>query len=660
MSSLKKFMLGGLDIKSNDLIRDQMRASDLRNVTKTINGDIDKRNGYEEVETFANLRDSIYHKTLDQDILIDTNGRFWKPYLGTRIDCTISALLNSGDVIYTEYQSNLYVCASDGKTPVFKYDGGQAYLAGIPAPMKLFDGTSSTIGSPGSGYFYRFFYSHKDLNGNVTHGPYRQLESSTSTDTVTCSSFKTNNPYGGFFSKYMIIPSQTRTVDNSNPGTSNKFQYTSTDYVVGDKILIDTDPFWSSFLTTATVTQSLISKALTITAIGGGFVTIDINDLSDFGFTISAPGPLNIDNRTILRVFISQNESFGYSLAEYGNVDNTANNVAVTVLAWAPGLTLKFEDYYNEDGQKLRPPLCKFLTAYGDQLVFGNIIGVWDQENIFSQYNNNDLAIYSDFGLADNGENNSANSQKIGESFDGEITGLRRCNDLLIVTKDNSIFAMDGILESGGYSLRKIPTNYIGCLSHRSILATEGGIFFNGNDGIYFTDGVNCSKMSQLLDPFFVGKFPFTLAIDSTKTRSAIDSNNRKYLFYMTDNTNHYCLAFDYEFKEWFIWDVLDMSKGMYQKNNKDFYFANSTKTYKFNTGYSDNGSAISAYYKTNWEDLRNPSVDKKFKYVRIWNLNASSSSFNMSIQKNWVDTNLSTVACSIAARGTIQKVMTN
>jgi hypothetical protein len=647
MANLQKFMLGGLDIKSNDLVRDPMRSSDLLNVTKTINGDIDKRNGYEAVETFASLQESCYYKTLDQDVFVKTDGTIWKPYGGSRQSCSIASLFPTGNVIYTEYLSSLYLTTSDGKSPVVKYDGSSAYLAGLPAPISLFAGGDATISSPGDGYFYRFFYSFRDLNGSIIYSPYHQMKSTVNNATITVSSFKTSNSYGAFYNKYLIADvSISGTVDNSVPGTSNKLAYTSTNFAVGDKIVIDTQRSTALIYTTSTTYKF---KAITISAISGGFITFDINDLSDFSFIVLAS--VNIDTSLLLDVFRSSSESFGYVDVRgttIAPIDNSQDNYAISAVTAINGQLL--ENVYDVDKQKLRPPVCKYLTSLGDQLVYGNIIGVWDQLNIFTQYNNKSIVLYSDFGFSDSGEGHSANIQKIGESYDGSITGLRRCNDLLIVTKDNSIFAMDGVLEPGGYSLRRVPTNYIGCQSHNSIMSTEGGLFFHGNDGIYYTDGVNCSKMTQIIDPFFIN-------IDTTKTRAAIDSRHRKYFFYMTDNSTQYCLVYSYEFKEWLIWDSLDMSKGLYQKNNKDVYFAKGTKTYKFNATYTDDtATVINGVYKSNWEDLKNPSIDKKFKYIRIWNLNSVDTTFNLAVQKNWVNTDLHPVTCTIPARGSIQK----
>ncbi len=655
MPGLKKFMLGGLDLKSNDLVRDQLRSSAMRNITKTQKGDLDKRNGYELVETAAfELEESCYFKSLDQDVFVKSDGTIWKPYLATRKNCSIASLFaNAGltvknRIITAEYLGSLYFTTSDGKSPVVKYDGGDAYLAGLPAPTKVYAGTDSTISGGAGTYFYRVFYSFKDLNGNIIYGPYKQFDNLTSGQTLTVSTFKAGNPYGKFYNKYLTIPIGNQTLSSA----SNTLNYTTTNYVVGDKFLMDTEIVTLVPDITETV-LGIKNRVLTITNIAAGVITFLPADFDGASFLLTGAGYTNLDRRLRMNIFESPQPSFGYHRTDAS--DNTGrpvtniNNDDAFGTSSSPTGQQPFEDIYNEDGQKLRPPLCKYLAPYGDQLVFGNIIGVWDQENNFVQYNNDDLVIPSDFGLADNGENHSANIQKIGESYDGSVTGLSRCNDLMVVTKDNSIYALDGILEPGGYNLRKIPTNYIGCKSHNSILQTEGGLMFHGNDGLYFTDGSSCQKMSLLIDPFFN-------TIDSTLTKSTVNSLNKKFLFYMTDNVTHYCVAYDYEFKEWFIWDSLDMSHGIYEKNSKIVHFAKAALLNKFNTGYSDAGVAISAYYKANWEDLKNPSLDKKFKYIRIWNLTSVASSFNLKIQKDWIDTDTDTIACTIAAYGTHQQ----
>lgn len=671
MAGLKKFQLLGVDLKSNDLVRSQLNASDSRNCTKTIKGDIDKRNGYEQVESVTfELEKAVYWKTGDSDIFIKSDGTVHKLYSGARQSCSIATLFpNVGvtvknRIIAAEYLNNIYLTTSDGNSSVIKFDGSDAYLAGIPAPLKVFAGTAYTFSTGGTGYYFRFFYGHKDLNGNITFGPFVQDTSSSATPTITVSTFKTANPYGAFYNKYLIATGPIAiTVDASVPGTSNKIPYTATNYVVGDELLIDDECLYPALVISGSTSEIRQFRTATITAIGGGYVTLDPADLANFSFTITSGGNINIDSRSRLYVFKSLNESFGYqsgSSAVAGTItqfilDNSADNIAASVTTADPDTV--FEDIYDEEGQKIRPPKCRYITPYGDQLVYGNIVGIWDQENNFEQFNNNDIILYSDFGIGDNGETNSANIQIIGESFDGEVTGLRRCNDMLVVSKNNSMFSLDGLLAPDGYALRKIPTNYIGCESHNSILEVEGGLMFHGNDGIYFTDGVGCRKVTEDLDPLFVTML-------TTRSISTVNRLDDKFLFYMTDGSTNYCLAFDYHFKTWFIWDSLDMSRGLYQKNDGTVVFAKEKivtgtpfgRTYKFNSSYSDDGSAIVAYWSSNWEDLKEPSVDKKFKSLRLWNLNSTSTVYSLVTQKNWTNTDLETVTCTLAANSTLQK----
>lgn len=661
MAGLKKFKMGGVDLKSNDLIRDPMRASNLRNVIRNQKGDIDKAPGHESVETVVGeFEKEIYYKSGNQSVIVMSDGTLKKLYNGARQDCSIATLYaNAGltvknRIISAEYLSNIYFTTSDGNSDVLKYDGGNMYRAGLPAPASVFAGTASTISSPGTGYFYRFFYSHKDLNGNITFGPYKQLTSTVNNATITVSSFKTANPYGKFFNKYLTIPNA---LQNIGP-LATTLNYTATNYVVGDKFLLDPDGMPEITISSA---SGKTFVALTITSIAAGVITFSATDFGDVQSSISPTGAdFNIDNRTKLHIYRSDNESFGYknvSNSVFNTylsseiINNSQDNFTSTAHASADPSGF-FEDVYNEDGQKLMPPKCKFITEYGDQLIYANIVGVYDQVNFFTQYNNDDLIIPSDIGNADNGENNSANIQKIGNSYDGSITGIKRCNDLLIVTKDNSIHALDGVIQPGAYSLRRIPTNYIGCLSHNSIIEVEGGILLNGNDGIYFVDGSSCRPLSENIDPFFN-------TILAERTIASVNSGNKRHIFYMTDGVTHYNVIFDYYAKEWFIWEGIDMSKGLYQANDKSLHFAKSTKLYKLNTSYSADGTAITGYYATNWEDLREPSVVKKFKSVRFFNLSAVDTTFTVRFQKNWKDTDITanTITVTVPAYSSVQKM---
>lgn len=657
MAGLKKFKMGGVDLASNDLVRDQLKSSDLRNTIKNQKGDISGRNGYEEEETAPFLiEEVVYHKSTNQDIFIAEDGSFHKLYNGNRVPCSIAKLFpNTGlilknRIITDEYLSNMYVTTNDGSSRVVKFDGSDAYLAGMPAPTFKYDGSDSTISSPGAGFYFRYFYGHKDVNGNLTFGPYVQETSTVNNPTITVSSMRAFNPYGDFYDKYLI----TNMLSNFTvTSVNNSFPYAVTNYNIGDKFLIDPEVLFPAMTTLDPA--GLKWKAVTIINITPTDIFLDPIELGTFTFSLVSGPAVNLDTRTRFYIYKSISQTFGYQsasttidgvLTQFA-LNNTQNDNSFQATSAVPDLV--FEDLYSEEGQKLTPPKCKYLTAYGDQLIYGNIVGVWDQENKFVQYNNDDLIIPSDFGIGDNGENNSANVQRIGESYDGAINGIKRCNDLLVAVKDNAVYALDGIIEPGGYSLRKIPTNYIGCLNQNSMIQVQGGLFFHGNDGVYFTNGSECYKTSELIDPFFNGILP-------SRSKATVSRKFQSFLFYMTDGTTEYCLAYMYQFKEWFIWDALDMHKGLYERNNADVVFSNGDVLYRFNDSYSDNGVAINHMYSTNWEDLREPSVTKKFKMLRLWNLNKVPTSYKIKVQKDWKDTVLDTVDVTLGANETFQK----
>jgi len=768
MARIKKFKLGGLDLKSNDLIRDGLRASDLRNVQKSQKGDIVQRFGYATQETIASTEAVAYYKTGDEEVLIKTDGTIVKSYniltyqdityfakldgiAGSRISVrygsgatagaevvtvtyfpltdiytivvsiqsgvstatqvitalqlsdsfklvciagitgtaataqvtstesplvftrkdvtTASVYPNSLDdmnrVVTCEHLNNLYITTNDGKTPVVKYDSSYAYLAGLPAPI------GATISaSAATGYTYRCFYSMDDCNGNRIYGPYLDLVSSIATATITFNTFKNSaNAYGRFYDKYTVAALGPIVLGGA--GKVSTVTITGTNHSVGDKIIaygtssgVPSFQFLRVTLTILKITggggAGTIYFGLTDMPIGwtGNMDSLGLGESIDTSVRFHVyQAPLNVTSYGFKKVFDA--------LSPTTIIERPVNNNAVSQSYAVLGVFSNdfFEDIYNTVNFHLRPPLCKYLTVFGDQLVFGNIIGSWVQDNSFSVYNNNDIIIYSDVdngsGPQQNGENNSEDIQKIGDSHKGEVTGLSRVNDILLVTKTNGIYALDGDLTPGGYSLRKIPTNYIGCLSHNSIVQVEKGVMFLGNDGIYITDGVSAKKLTDKIDPFF-GQPSLAYGNVLFETcRSVVNKDNEKIFFYMkgTDSV-HYIAVYDYDFDEWFIWNTLNASKGLHEKANGFINFSNATSIFNFNTGIADGASITPSYLYSNWEDCGEPSVEKKFLYLRIWNLTSTATTFGLNIQKNWnpVNTYATDLSVTIPAYGSIQK----
>ena len=148
---------------------------------------------------------------------------------------------------------------------------------------------------------------------------------------------------------------------------------------------------------------------------------------------------------------------------------------------------------------------------------------------------------------------------------------MGRVKDSLIVFKDKMVFAMDGVLIPGQYALRKIETNEIGCTSFKSILSVENALMFQGQDGIYITDGYKAEKASTKLDPFFT-------SVDNQLTRSVMNNALDQYLFW----TDQGIVVFDYRNKKLFIWDSIDASSGITVDNDLSIRFFGPTKAANF------------------------------------------------------------------------------
>jgi hypothetical protein len=245
--------------------------------------------------------------------------------------------------------------------------------------------------------------------------------------------------------------------------------------------------------------------------------------------------------------------------------------------------------------------------------------------------------MYSDLSTGDLGENFSeSNRQLIGNTYDGEIAGLARVKDSVIAFKDRSLFALDGVLIPGQYSLRKIETDEIGCMSFKSILAVKDSVLFQGQDGIYAINGYQADRISKELDPFFK-------TIDASLTRSVVNNDLNQYIFW----TDQGMAVYDYEFNEWYIWDNIDASSGITVDNDGIIRFFSSTKALKFQDAKNDVTSLmptvnvpIDAWIKPAWLDLAEPSILKKLTGIRFFALNNAGQNVEVTSYWDWNEVN--------------------
>ena len=652
LSTIKVFALGGLDKKSNDLTRAVEKASDILNMEYDVQSSLKKRNGYDEVSTID--ADDIVEYSHTNEKLLFKNGSsdltILKSDYTSRVlalPSGISALANVS-ISYTENQNNIYFTNTDYSTYVMKYDGSNVYRSGLPTPRKsnaskIDDYPSYSASAAG---FSRIFYKYKDINGNITYSPYIQLSSTPTGATIlSINSFKTdaNCIENGFFDKYCYV---VNTGSAAISSASRTLTVTRHNYVAGEKFLIDTEnravaitPSSKSYLVLDI--ESVTATSITFTSASLGTSSFLLKDFSFF--YVTAP-EYPVDIRTQIEIYNSTSADTGYVKFFGSVIDNSiAINSVPTIISdrvLAEGILspIPFEDVYNSTTSKIMPPICKYVTSFGSQMSYASIqsfftsfdISTLNAPNQRVQYANNDIFIYSDISAGDGPEGVSElNIQKVGETWDGEITGQRRCNDSLVIFKNRGVFSADGTLISGEYQLRKLNTNFVGCTSHKSILESDDGLYFQGHNGIYYTNAIGVKKLTYEIDSIF-GSGTYL------NTRSVRLKKKQKALFYVQDLSK--IVVIDYYYNQIYLWDSIDASGGIVEDSSGNVFFSNKSSIYKFSdTSYSDNGLAISSHYSTTWQHAGEPSLNKKWLSLRVFALTSDAFTATIKTEGDWI-----------------------
>ena len=642
---LKLFGVGGIDQKSNNLLRDPMDLVDARNVMASIDNEYIKRPGTDEDTQFTDddYNDMIFIKSLNQyfhrfnnEYVTYENGtrRLVPKYFEPTGDPT-------SNLSSAEYLNTLIFTHENLTNGTAKYDGGSIYRAGLPTPYF----TMAQSGAAKVG-FVSGFYEFIDGKGNCLRGPLRILPRTNENLTITVQTISNSlSKSFGFYNGFIKVANlYVKTLKGNGSLSDRTLDYDSiSDSIsVGLKIPIRTSQ--GGINGTIDLRDALTAPPSVFTLTSDQFILLEIESidtaLKKIVFTASSfdkkevdivgGTDMNISCNWTLRLFESTSETTGYTQAFDDNyVINQANSTQNIIDPFFLGKDILMSDIYDITTSKLRPPKCKYLYTYGYQLVCAPAISFYNFENEETLYTNNDLVMYSDVSTGDLGENFSeGNRQLIGNTYDGFLTGLARVKDSIIATKNRSIWALDGILIPGQYALRKIETNQIGCLSAKSLLEIDSAIMFQGQDGIYATDGYKAEKVSEKLDPLF-------RTINPLLTRSVMNNVFDQYLFW----TDQAIVVFDYHYKKIYLWDSIDASKGITVDNDLSIRFFSALKSTKFQTDLNDSGVAIDAYIRSAWHDLGEPGLLKKATFLRLYAFKNTLQKISLKYFLDWDET---------------------
>lgn len=631
---LKLLSPGGIDQKSSDIARDPIKLRNALNVKYNINKEYEKRDGVDVDTSFVanNYVDAVFIKSMSRyfyrsDYAYYHNKVDDAGVIGARIEipyCTKIPAMENNPLSGAEYLNSYIFTHTDQSYGTFKYDGNAIYFAGLPVP----DISIVQSGAAVSGYMLSF-YDFIDANGIQTFGPSKITQITSDTLALTITTPKSS----GFYDGYIIATSYPTILDGSLTLADRTISYSSKspDIIVGSKVVIRPSVGSISILDESglSIPGPYSYVILEVESIAAGSIAFKANSFNGKKVDLTAFSSGNILGSMAVRTYYSVSETTGYTSGNVITINSSTTTNSKTVSFNLTGNFL-LSDTYDITTSKLRPPKCKYINIYGSQLVCSNVISFFDFNNKENNYTNNDLVMYSDISTGDLGENFSElNRQLIGNTYDGQITAGIRAKDSFIVFKDRSVYALDGVLVNGQYSIRKIETNEIGCLSEKSVISVDGTVIFHGQDGLYAINGITCKKVSDALDPFLA-------TTDPSKTRAIIDNVNDQYLFF----TDKGVVVYNFMYKEWFIWDLKNADKGLTIDNNRSIRMFHGTEVDKFITQKNDYGlDPIEAYIKTAWFDLGEPSLLKKIVDIRIFSIKNKGQTLKARLYHDWDET---------------------
>lgn len=621
----------GVDKKTNKLLKKETKLEDSLNMTLDEQKNWIKRKG-QAIKFSASVTDVVYMNAEGRYFATTNTGyKVFNQDGSEFVPHNFSGLTNTSEMSEGEYMETLLFTHVDNPQAVLKYDGGSIYRAGLPSPT-----TSVASSGGGSSTNVAVFYDYLDAYGNNIYGPIKYFTVNNGS-VINVNSFKDT----GFYSGYIKVDTgaSPQTLNNTNT-TLNNITAIGSDVKVGARVCFRGGPFLVNsgvFINPGVPNSGIEFISLRITAISGTSPNISIVfDSSDFQENTLYVQPIfndEITARCCFRVFTKLTTSSVYTEIGSNQVILPLNNQTTigrqfTVSVASDGSTIN--EIYDLTTSKLRPPQCKYIQVFGDQIAYGSVSGLWDFENRFIKYNNDDLVMYSDISEGDYGENISEiNRQLIGDTYDGNISGMCRVKDSLIVFKNKSLYAIDGVLLPGEYSLRKIESNLIGCISHKSIITTEQYALFQGNDNIYVTNAFSIKPFGDDIKPDINS---------SIKMRSAVVVPMEGYIFWNNTKTFFY----SYDHSEWFIWDNVNASAGMVIDNEGNPICFSGTSCTKFIDDRNDLGAPIIGNIQLSFLHLKKPGLLKKITGIRLFNIGATGN-INMSVFRDWSNTPYST-----------------
>ena len=122
--------------------------------------------------------------------------------------------------------------------------------------------------------------------------------------------------------------------------------------------------------------------------------------------------------------------------------------------------------------------------------------------------------------------------------LEDEITGIGSVSSIPIVFCEQHVYRLEGNYDQfgrGGINPVRI-SDTAGCISHLSIVAAEGSIFWAGNDGFYQSDGYTVQKISDKLNSRY--RQMKLASSDVRRIYGQFDEENRRVIWAIQQNSS--------------------------------------------------------------------------------------------------------------------------
>lgn len=688
----KVYNLKGINVRSSDLNRDFQEASDSLNILRNKRGDIEDREGSEQVATGFGQNGLFRYDDGNELISIDAElkklvGGSWSE-IDNSADLTLST---NSDFSSENIEKSLYFVSEDEK--LLKYDGGGYYRAGMTPAYK--EAITALTPNSSAGTTKEFSYAIQYFT--IDRNDY-SVEGNQSLETTITAISEFGN--GEFVTVDFVGP--IRNFDNITVANGRWEQ--NHVYAPGNKIIAPDNNIYickafSGHTSSDTATEA---EDFQIDLKQNVYWELLLKDCTGFQNKFAeVDGPqTNVTSVQVIAghnlitgdvIYVEPNQTFlalqseaiarGASVPEW-NYFRKVTQVSPTSIAFdgdAYGvdfpdgyiltntLALIYQKNITDGGELLlqkRVPIDPRKVsqsadvyvdndAIGTYPTYAQVIGLppsgrdmaFHQEQIFIITDDHSID-YSDtlnYEIFPQGDNQI----RKGKRKEGKMVAIESIDDYLFIFKEREIYFGSGSFgTNAGISIYSAGADGNGCAGKGSIQIIDKMVHYLSSDGFFrIAGGGRPEEISERINQLISEKrMPDYTPVDFelSKAKSWHDDKGNKYICYIPATTigDSVTFVYDYYYKDWYLWKGIRADGGVAIVDDIFYYQGKNGTLVKQNPNIilKDSGISFKAFYSTHWHNGEEAGIDKKFIRTKVYSIDPRSNEFKVTSQLNWID----------------------